>query len=48
MKVPPIASTIKYVNEIMLIYRGGGDSTESVKKLYKKLDAEGDILIYSK
>ncbi len=48
MKVPkPMPLRIKYVNDIMLLYRGAGCS-ESVKRLYRKIDAEGDILIYSK
>jgi len=48
MAVPPIKSTMEYVDRIMLIYNGKKSSPEAVKKLYKKIDKDGTILIYSR
>jgi len=48
MAVPPIDSTMRYVKKIMALYRGDGDYTGQVKILYKRIDREGTILIYSK
>jgi soluble lytic murein transglycosylase-like protein len=43
--VPPIRSTIDYVNQVMKYYSGGGDYSASVKKLYMKVDKEGTVHI---
>lgn len=50
MKVPPIESTIKYVNDIMYFYTGNknNDIETKVRKLYKRINREGVIEIYSK
>lgn len=48
MAVPPIKSTVAYVNTVMALYAGGGDYTEQVKMLYKKIDKDGTIQIYSR
>ncbi len=48
MAIPPIKSTIKYVNKIMRLYNGKKNYSRSVKKLYKRIDKDGDIIIYSK
>jgi len=47
-RIPPIRSTIDYVNRVMFLYRGVKDSSERVKRLYKKIDKDGTILIYSR
>ena len=44
--IPPIRSTVKYVNRIMYYYRGSGDYKNTVRRLYKRIDRYGDI-IYS-
>lgn len=49
MKVPPIKSTINYVERIMYLYTGKKSGNESdIKKLYKRIDDEGMIEIYSR
>jgi soluble lytic murein transglycosylase-like protein len=48
MKVPPIKSTIAYVKKIMKLYRGNNDPVKKVKKLYKRIEKDGTILIYSR
>jgi soluble lytic murein transglycosylase-like protein len=48
MAVPPIKSTIDYVNRIMYYYSGKKDYSQDVKKLYTRIDKEGTIHIYSK
>jgi len=48
MAIPPIDSTIRYVNAIMRLYRGSSDYSDQVKRLYKKIDSDGDVIIYSR
>ncbi len=49
MKIPPIKSTIAYVKRIMFLYTGKKENIEQkVRKLYKRIDKEGMIEIYSK
>ena len=48
MSIPPIKSTIDYVNRVMFLYNGKKDYSYKVKKLYKKIDKDGDIIIFSK
>ena len=48
MAVPPIKSTIAYVNKIMFLYRGTRGYGPRVKTLYKKIDKDGDILFYNR
>jgi soluble lytic murein transglycosylase-like protein len=43
--VPPIKSTIDYVNQVMKYYSGGGDYSATVKRLYMKVDKEGIVHI---
>ena len=50
MAVPPIRSTVQYVNTIMSRYnratgKSGGDYGGTVKKLYMKIQKDGTILI---
>lgn len=47
MAVPPIRSTVRYVNAIMTRYTGksGGEYEGTVKKLYMKIMKDGTILI---
>jgi len=44
--IPPIRSTVKYVNRIMYYYRGTNNYKNTVRRLYKRIDRHGDI-IYS-
>ncbi|MCU0847242.1 MAG: lytic transglycosylase domain-containing protein [Spirochaetes bacterium] len=46
--IPPIKATIDYVNAIMTLYGREGNYTPSIKKLYKKIEKDGSILIYSR
>ena len=49
MQIPPIKSTIAYVKRIMYLYTGKKDNFEKkIKKLYKRIDKEGMIEIYSR
>lgn len=48
MSIPPIKSTIDYVNAVMMLYSGKPASVAKIKRLYKKFDTEGDIIIYSR
>jgi soluble lytic murein transglycosylase-like protein len=49
MKVPPIQSTVDYVNTVMSLYSGEKENNlEKVKKLYKRINSEGVIEIYNK
>jgi soluble lytic murein transglycosylase-like protein len=49
MSLPPIRSTINYVNRVMHLYTGRANFSENaVKRLYKKIESDGSILIYSK
>ncbi len=50
MSIPPIKSTINYVNRIMGIYNGllgkeGGNYEQEVRRLYMTIDREGTIHI---
>ena len=47
--VPPIKSTVDYVNNVMFLYSGERvNNSEKVKKLYKRINSEGVIEIYNK
>lgn len=46
--IPPIESTIKYVDRVMKLYRGSSGHGKKVKRLYQKIDRDGDIIIYSR
>lgn len=48
MKLPPIKSTIAYVKKIMKLYKGDYHPEKKINKLYKKIEKDGTILIYSK
>ncbi|MFC1669394.1 lytic transglycosylase domain-containing protein [Spirochaetota bacterium] len=48
MEIPPIKSTIKYVNMVMFLYTGQKHNTVKVKKLYRKIRKDGTLLIFSK
>ena len=50
MSLPPIQSTIDYVNTIMYLYTGEKKnySEAAVKKLYRRVESDGTIVIYSK
>ena len=50
MSLPPIQSTIDYVNAVMRLYTGEKkDYSESaVKRLYKRIEHDGTIVIYSR
>jgi soluble lytic murein transglycosylase-like protein len=48
MKLPPIKSTIAYVKKIMKLYRGDYNPDKKVNRLYKRIEKDGTILIYSR
>ena len=50
MSLPPIQATIDYVNAIMSLYTGEDKnySEHAVRRLYKRIDKDGTIIIYSK
>ena len=48
MAVPPIDATVRYVNKVMAMYRGDGDYRSRVKTIYRRIDSDGTINIYSK
>lgn len=50
MKIPPIKSTIEYVNAIMALYIGKKDDSVDLKiaKLYKRIDKDGAIVLFNK
>ncbi|MBN1497567.1 MAG: transglycosylase SLT domain-containing protein [Spirochaetes bacterium] len=50
MALPPIQATIDYVNLIMQLYTGEKKnySEGAVKKLYRRVERDGTIVIYSK
>ena len=48
MSIPPIKSTIDYVNSVMSLYSGSRDYSAAVKKLYRKIQSDGSLLLYSK
>lgn len=50
MSLPPIRATIDYVNAVMFLYTGRRDSYSAgaVKRLYKRIEKDGTILIYSR
>ena len=49
MDIPPIKSTIEYVKNVMMLYTGNkGNAENSVKKLYKRINRDGVIEIYSR
>ena len=48
MAVPPIKSTIHYVNTIMYFYTGKKSFSKKVKRLYKRILKDGTLLIYSR
>ncbi len=49
MKIPPIQSTVDYVNDVMFLYNGKKENNaEKVRKLYKRINSEGVIEIYDK
>jgi soluble lytic murein transglycosylase-like protein len=45
MAVPPVKSTVAYVNRVMTLYRGKGNYVRYVKRLYQRIDKNGDIII---
>ncbi len=50
MALPPIQSTIDYVNTIMYLWTGEKKSYSetAVRRLYKRIESDGTIVIYSK
>ncbi len=48
MKLPPIKSTINYVKKIMTLYRGRYNPEKKVNRLYKRIEKDGTIIIYSR
>ncbi|MBN1531021.1 MAG: lytic transglycosylase domain-containing protein [Spirochaetes bacterium] len=48
MAIPPIRSTIDYVNSVMYLYNGSRNYDTAVMRLYKRIDRDGTILFYSK
>ncbi len=48
MAVPPIKSTIDYVNKVMFLYTGKKHHDTVVKRLYQRIEKDGTIVIYSK
>ncbi|MFH0976200.1 MAG: lytic transglycosylase domain-containing protein [Spirochaetota bacterium] len=51
MKIPPIQSTVAYVNDVMSLYNGNGkdeNRAEKIKRLYKRINSEGVIEIYNR
>lgn len=50
MALPPIQSTIDYVNTIMYLYTGEKKSYSetAVRRLYKRIESDGTIVIYSR
>ncbi len=48
MAVPPIKSTIDYVNKVMFLYTGKKHHEIVVKRLYQRIEKDGTIIIYSK
>ncbi len=46
--IPPIRSTVKYVNRIMSFYRGKGNYASSVRRLYRRIDRHGDVIFYNR
>jgi soluble lytic murein transglycosylase-like protein len=48
-RLPPIRATIDYVNRVMLLYTGKASYAETfVRRLYKRIERDGTIVIYSK
>ena len=47
MKVPPIRTTINYVNKIMFLYTGKRNYKKDVQRIYKKIQKDGTILFYN-
>ncbi|HOT45182.1 MAG TPA: lytic transglycosylase domain-containing protein [Spirochaetota bacterium] len=50
MSLPPIQATIDYVNAIMSLYTGetGNYSEHAVRRLYKRIERDGTIVLYSR
>ncbi len=50
MSIPPIQATIDYVNAIMSLYTGENKnySEQAVRRLYKRIERDGTIVIYSR
>ncbi len=50
MAVPPIKSTVEYVNSVLRLYEKNepGDVERKVRRLYRKISDEGTIEIYGK
>jgi soluble lytic murein transglycosylase-like protein len=50
MALPPIQATVDYVNAIMSLYTGENKnySEHAVRRLYKRIESDGTIVIYSK
>ncbi len=50
MALPPIQATIDYVNVIMSLYTGENKnySEQAIRRLYKRIDSDGTIVIYSR
>lgn len=50
MSLPPIQATIDYVNTIMSLYTGETKnySEHAVRRLYKRIESDGTIVIYSR
>jgi soluble lytic murein transglycosylase-like protein len=46
--LPPIQSTIEYVDKVIKLYGGSsGGNGQKIQKLFKRIDSEGDIIILS-
>lgn len=48
MAIPPIKSTVDYVNSVMYLYSGKSDYGAAVRKLYRAINKDGSILLYTK
>ena len=48
MKIPPVQSTVDYVDNVMLLYTGKKNNNgDKVSALYKRINSEGVIEIYN-
>ena len=48
MKIPPIKSTVDYVNRIMRLYNGCDADKEKIQRIYTRIEPDGTLLILSK